>query len=299
MKTLLRSTLGMAAVFAFLGLLACGGARPQVAPLPPDWLGAAVDDHAKKSNARAHRIRDYYKGVAYENGDRTDWQVPLEIGKCYWFVAVGEETVQELFLYLWDPDDTRVETERNKSNKTILAHCAARTGEYRLQAKVAEGYGHYFVGAFRELKVGEAPPEEKPPEKPAPAPTKRVVVKRDKIEINEKIQFEQDKAIIKPVSFELLDEIAGVIQSNAHIKKIRIEGHASSEGPDQHNLVLTDRRAKAVREYLIKKGVEADRLEAQGYGETKPVADDETDEGRKKNRRVEFNILEQELRQVV
>ena len=78
------------------------------------------------------------------------------------------------------------------------------------------------------------------------------------------------------------------------IKKISIEGHASSDGDDNANLALSDRRAKSVMDYLVKKGVKADRLTAKGYGEQKPIADNGSEEGRVKNRRVEFNITERE-----
>ncbi len=122
-----------------------------------------------------------------------------------------------------------------------------------------------------------------------------MILKKDKIEITEKIQFELNKAVIKEESHSLLDEIVAVIQKHPHVKKLRVEGHASSDGPDQYNLQLSDRRAKAVVAYFTTKGVDEKRLTAQGFGETKPVADNSTEEGRVANRRVEFNIIEQDL----
>jgi outer membrane protein OmpA-like peptidoglycan-associated protein len=118
------------------------------------------------------------------------------------------------------------------------------------------------------------------------------VVKEDKIEINEKIQFELNSHVIKPASFSLMDEITKVIQDTPQIKKLAIEGHASSDGDDNANLALSDRRSKSVMDYLVKKGVDKNRLTAKGFGETKPIADNSTEEGRVKNRRVEFNITE-------
>ena len=119
------------------------------------------------------------------------------------------------------------------------------------------------------------------------------MLKKDKIEITEKIQFKKDSAEILPVSFGLMDEIFGVMDKNPQVKKIGIEGHASSEGPDVYNKQLSDRRAKAVMKYLVDKGIKADCLTAQGFGEEKPIGDNNTEEGKEKNRRVEFNILEQ------
>lgn len=142
--------------------------------------------------------------------------------------------------------------------------------------------------------AGDPPPPPPPPE-PEPEP-KRVEVRDNKIVIHEKIQFELNKAIIKEDSFSLLGEIAQVIKENPHIKKIQIEGHASSEGSDRYNKKLSDKRAKAVRKHLVDTGgINGDMLTAIGYGEEKPIATNDTEEGREKNRRVEFNITEQDV----
>ena len=93
-----------------------------------------------------------------------------------------------------------------------------------------------------------------------------------------------------------MEEIIKVIKENPHIKKIAIEGHTSSEGSDKYNLKLSDRRAKAVMEYLVTKGgLEKAMFTAKGFGESKPIADESTEEGKEKNRRVEFNIVEQDV----
>lgn len=137
-------------------------------------------------------------------------------------------------------------------------------------------------------------PEPKPePEKPKPEKPKRVEVKESKIEINEKIQFAYNDSKILPASDSLLTEIADVLKANPQLTKILIEGHASSDGDDKHNMELSDKRAKAVREALVAKGVKAEVLEAKGFGETKPIASNDTDEGKEKNRRVEFTIVKQ------
>jgi outer membrane protein OmpA-like peptidoglycan-associated protein len=143
--------------------------------------------------------------------------------------------------------------------------------------------------------AGDPPPLPAPPPPPEPEKPKRVEVRDNKIEINEKIQFELAKADIKGESHDLLNEIVQVIKDNPHIKKIAIEGHASSDGDDNFNLRLSDSRSKAVMKYLVDKGISESMLTAKGFGETKPIADNETEEGREKNRRVEFNIVEQDV----
>jgi len=155
-----------------------------------------------------------------------------------------------------------------------------------------------FTGKEPVAVMGDLPPPPPPPPEPAkpPEPPPKVIVKDNKIEITEKIQFEVAKAVILPQSFDLLNEIADTIKKNPHIKKIAIEGHASAEGDAKRNLKLSDDRAKSVMAYLVEKGaVPAATLTAKGYGSSKPIATNDTDEGREKNRRVEFNIVEQDV----
>lgn len=156
-----------------------------------------------------------------------------------------------------------------------------------------------FAGQMPTVIGGDLPPLPPPPPPPpvveAPKPPPRVELKEDKIQINEKVQFEYNASKIKPDSFSLLSEVAKVIKDHPSIKKIRVEGHASSDGADDYNMRLSDARAKAVRDYLIKEGgVAADRLEAKGFGETKPIATNDTEQGKEQNRRVEFNIVGQD-----
>jgi outer membrane protein OmpA-like peptidoglycan-associated protein len=149
-----------------------------------------------------------------------------------------------------------------------------------------------FTDASGIAIVGTAAPEAIP----EPEPEKRVEVRDNKIVINEKVQFEFDSHRILPVSHDLLNEVAQVIKDNPQIKKIEVEGHASSEGSASHNLRLSDRRANSVMQYLTRQGqIPKEMLQAKGYGVSRPIASNDTDEGREKNRRVEFTILEQEF----
>jgi outer membrane protein OmpA-like peptidoglycan-associated protein len=84
-----------------------------------------------------------------------------------------------------------------------------------------------------------------------------------------------------------------VLKANPQIAKVRVEGHTDSVGSDETNLTLSQGRAESVMKYLTDKGVDASRLEAKGFGESKPLADNKTEEGRAKNRRVEFVIVSQ------
>jgi len=119
----------------------------------------------------------------------------------------------------------------------------------------------------------------------------KVIVHQGRIEILEKIYFETDKAIIKPVSFPLLDAIIKTLKGNPQILQIEIQGHADERDSHAHNLKLTDDRAHSVKSYIVNKGIDPHRLMAKGYGETRPVDKRHNEEAWSKNRRVEFVIL--------
>lgn len=107
----------------------------------------------------------------------------------------------------------------------------------------------------------------------------------------ENIFFEFNKSSLLPDSYvELQVLINFMLTSNA--RKIEISGHSDNVGSDEYNLKLSEARAKTVVEYLISKGISADRLEYKGYGSKNPIADNSTEEGRNKNRRVEFKLIQ-------
>jgi OOP family OmpA-OmpF porin len=137
------------------------------------------------------------------------------------------------------------------------------------------------------------PPEPEPEPEPPPPQPKRVEVTAAAIVINEKILFEVDKAVIRPESFDLMNEITTVIKDNPRIKKISIEGHTDSDGTASYNKKLSQKRSDSVMKYLVEHGVEADRLVAVGFGEDKELVPNDSPENKEKNRRVEFLIVEQ------
>ncbi len=119
-----------------------------------------------------------------------------------------------------------------------------------------------------------------------------VFVLDDKIEIKDKIYFDNNKATIKKKSNSLLDQIAATIIANPDIKHLSIEGHTDDVGKYEHNIVLSRQRAESVVNYLVKKGVSAERLSAVGYGPDRPLDPAKTSKARALNRRVEFVITE-------
>ena len=135
----------------------------------------------------------------------------------------------------------------------------------------------------------KCPNEAGPPPDGCPKKYNLVVVTETKIELKQTVFFDTNRARIKRVSYALLDDVERAMRDNPKIK-VEIQGHTDSQGNDNVNLKLSQRRAEAVRTYLIKSGITSDRMVAKGYGETVPIADNRTTEGRSQNRRVEFVI---------
>jgi outer membrane protein OmpA-like peptidoglycan-associated protein len=101
------------------------------------------------------------------------------------------------------------------------------------------------------------------------------------------ILFDLDSAVIRPESKPVLDEVLGLLRGEPDWKLL-IEGHTDATGGDAHNQTLSQQRAESVKAYLVATGIAAGRLQTQGYGESKPVADNATELGRAQNRRVEL-----------
>ncbi len=110
------------------------------------------------------------------------------------------------------------------------------------------------------------------------------------IQLLEPIQFDTAKSTIKAVSFPILDEVVALMNSRKELK-VGVYGHTDSVGSDAMNLQLSKDRAASCVRYLVSKGIAAGQLQSEGFGETKPVATNETPEGRAKNRRTEFKVL--------
>ncbi len=139
----------------------------------------------------------------------------------------------------------------------------------------------------------KCPNDPGPPESDGcPKKYEHIVVTQEKIELKQKIFFDTDKATIQPRSYSLLDEVASVLRSRPTMT-VRIEGHTDSRGTRAHNMKLSTARAGSVKQHLVGLGVDAARLDAQGFGPDQPIETNKTAAGREKNRRVEFIITQQ------
>jgi outer membrane protein OmpA-like peptidoglycan-associated protein len=126
------------------------------------------------------------------------------------------------------------------------------------------------------------------PQPVPPAPAKVEEPQCDKIVLNS-VQFDFDKSVIKPEFYPLLDEAVTELQKCAK-KNVVIEGNTCNMGPDGYNMKLSERRALSAKQYLVEKGLAADRFTVRGLGKTNPIADNKTKKGRMMNRRVEFKV---------
>ena len=122
----------------------------------------------------------------------------------------------------------------------------------------------------------------------------KIVVTTEAIVILDKVYFQTNKATIKKVSYDILNDVAQVMLDNPDITLLEVAGHTDNVGNDASNLDLSQRRAESVREYIIAKGVDPERLVAKGYGETTPIDTNKTTTGKANNRRVEFTMLKQD-----
>jgi len=146
------------------------------------------------------------------------------------------------------------------------------------------------------VRVVEPAPAPPPPPPPAPCTMSEGSVdlsgcKTGDTVVLRGVNFEFDKWTLTLNAKSLLDLVVEALNKRPDIK-VAIHGHTDSKGSDAYNLKLSERRAKSVIDYLEGKGIAADRLSSQGYGESQPIADNETDEGRALNRRVELKVVE-------
>lgn len=120
----------------------------------------------------------------------------------------------------------------------------------------------------------------------------RVTLEGDRLRLDDKVFFETGRSVIRPISFDLLDEVAGLLLARPDAGAIEVAGHTDSQGDARVNERLSLERAESVVAYLVRRGVPGSRLVARGYGASRPVADNGNATGRDANRRVEFTRTE-------
>ncbi len=142
--------------------------------------------------------------------------------------------------------------------------------------------------------VDKCPDDPGPPEtEGCPVPQEEeVTLESDRIRIKGNILYETGQAVIQKQSYKILDDVAKVLLQNPEVGPVLIEGHTDNRGSHAYNLDLSNRRAKAVEDYLVNKGVDRKRLRSQGFSFDRPIGSNDTPLGRAKNRRTDFRLIE-------
>ena len=209
------------------------------------------------------------------------------------FRAYSPETIDSIKSMKKAPDRVCFSQNRTKDASTGLSQYAKNTivnagpgVAYSSAIKVRKDEIYYIMVTFSEMYLRQDPNN-------APKgfkiyfydnwPNKKPIVLK-------MVQFENNKAILLPSSFSELDKLVKTLQQNS-LMAIEIRGHTDNVGGKNSNLLLSERRAKAIADYLISKGIDKNRLVNKGMGDTMPIASNQTEEGREKNRRVEFLII--------
>jgi len=171
------------------------------------------------------------------------------------------------YTYSWDIGEGRTSNEQNPSR------LFEKAGSFTAKVTVTDSKGN--IGQ-KEVSYAISEAEFIPtPEKPL---------------VLQGVNFESDRAILLESSKAILDRVAASLIEHSDVK-VEVAGHCDAQNSDAYNLKLSDARAKAVRDYLILRGVTAKQLEAKGYGESEPIASNDTAAGRAKNRRVELKRI--------
>jgi len=184
-------------------------------------------------------------------------------------------------------------TAKNEKDATV-AFCASnpKTGKYVMSMEFGKRY-KLQAEAFAHFKINEPlalTDTNMQLEQIRDFPFKSFLDSATVLSLDN-IFFESRSAAIKEESYESIDKIVTMMKQQL-AAKIRIEGHTDAKGTDEFNQILSEKRAKSIKNYLVSNGLNQMRFETKGYGESKPLADNETEVGRAKNRRVEFVVIE-------
>ena len=270
-----------------------------------------------------HYVNSEYNGDVVQHGNSVDWgkgDAKLMIYKLdllYHLTGLlpGDMIVPYLAagpgMITWDPDRDDVDSNNDfllnygGGLKIFLTKDLALRADMRnvINFHASDDRGSSFlytagltyeIGGKVKEEVKEVVPEPEPVPAPAPVvtPPPPPAPKEQGSIIFRNINFDFDKSTIKSESEPILDEVAAYLKANPNVK-MEIQGHTDSKGTAAYNLKLSDRRAAAVKAYLIKdEAIKADRLETKGLGLTKPIAPNDTEENRARNRRVEFKPIQ-------
>lgn len=235
----------------------------------------------------------YSRGVTETNTDIFRVKLPIVKNPEPWVTVKGKIIDKAT----GKPVGAKIIYERLPDGKDVgIAQSNPETGEYEIRLPAGQLYGVRAEAAgkvsesqnldLRDVKADQVIENEDF----SLQPIEVVTVQPNVIIVLNNVFFDFDKATLRPESFPELNRVVDLLKEK-NTMQIEIAGHTDATGPEQYNLGLSERRARSVMNYLTGKGVAGERVTVVFFGEQKPVDDNATKEGRKKNRRVEFKIL--------
>lgn len=241
--------------------------------------------------------------VKVENGNIVDGSYSMQIGKNGDGQYINKVTGVILQV---DKDGTGLYTDNKNNIKIYVGEINARyespnveiinngdgSGTYTDKSKNLvienDGKGKAKITFNGQTTEVDAKPLEKPGKLEMVPPVPSIEANSLLITSDSGILFDVDKYDVRPEDKEVLKNLATVLKE-MNVKNFEIDGYTDSDGSDEHNQVLSEKRANSVKNFLVSQGVTAE-ITTKGYGESKPVASNDTAEGRQKNRRVEIII---------
>lgn len=262
----------------------------------PENLGPEINSTLEDLffNIPANSEYAYYsKGVSETNADIYRVKLPILRKPEAWVTVRGKIIDSETGR----PIGAKIIYERLPEGKeTGIAQTNPETGEYELRLPGGSLYGIRAeapdkISESQNLDLTDVTEDRTIDDRDFTLANIRVAdIAADVTVVLNNVFFDFDKSVLKPESFPELNRIVEMMEERAEMQ-IEVSGHTDSMGPEWYNQALSQRRAKAVVTYLAEKGINAGRLKVEYFGESKPIDSNETNEGRSKNRRVEFKIL--------
>ncbi len=244
--------------------------------------------------------------LAFIASDRTGGYGSLDIYSFEMPEELRPQPVTYVRAYVFDAEtnkalpNTKVELVDLEADKSYAVLHTDQDGEFLVCLPMGKDYAlnvnrkqYLFYSdnfALKESRKIKDPVVLKIPLQPIKKDVPKIDTLNQKPIILKNVFFATNSAQLRPASRTELNRLKGLLEENPEMR-IRLQGHTDNVGAEADNMDLSDRRAKAVRDYLIEQGIDAARLEAKGFGETKPIASNETPEGRQQNRRTEFVVL--------
>ena len=277
-------------VFADYGIMSCAknGADPLVTVAEPRQI--AMNSYYSAADSKINSLLVGIKGAVLFQLNEIKPDKPLP---SYFDVYIADAvTAQPIPASLSIYEHAKKKTYTKEAKKGHIRY-RAKDGDYTFTASNEQ----YYPATQDATMEGEGVTDTlrfalQPLPKPVVIDTPIIAIP---IKVGTKVVlhnlfFATNKTQILPESEQALDELSTFMSQHPALA-IRITGHTDNVGSDQANQILSEGRANAVRDELIKRGVASDRIEAEGKGESEPIADNATEEGRAKNRRVEFTII--------